>query len=399
MKKTIISLLFSLVFFTTFATITGNGYYRVQNYGSLRWTSLVDNDGDVDVIAGSADLHALELNNDTEYILSDPASIIYIKHINGNEYDISAQGISLQKMVKNVLYIGSDEVDSNNESLYWLWGKKNDAKKNIADGQTIKSRQFGYATITPPVNVKFSQWYFLPVNENSANFFGAKPTIEASGNLYSTLYTSFAYQPYSNGVKTYYIGRIANGMAEMIEHSGIVPGGSPVIIKCAGENAADNKLKIVTENSELKGNSLKGVYFNYQDDKTQVFNQLLYDPETMRIPGICSDGSFGFVTSDISTIPANTAYIIVPKGSPKEFKCVSTETFDSNLGVGSITVETGEIKYNGHIITCEGSRGIRVINMAGSIVSSTTDDYLNIQDLPKGIYIVSAAGKSLKIVR
>ena len=54
----------ALVSGTIFATITGNGYYRVQNYGSNRWVSMVDNTGSADLMAGTADLHALSLIND-----------------------------------------------------------------------------------------------------------------------------------------------------------------------------------------------------------------------------------------------------------------------------------------------------------------------------------------------
>lgn len=316
--------------FPVFANLNGNGYYRVRNVGTQRWASLVDNKATVDKIAGDAELHALQLSKDTEAILSDPGSIVYITKESGNyQYDLAAQGTSLESLVDNPVYIRSYGT-SNGEQYYRIYGTYKNTTKFISDGNLILSQNYGDATLNDMGEVTVKNWNFYPVDVNSEYYFGTVPTLTVGGTPYCTLFTSFAYKPYSAGVKAYYIGRIGFGMAEMIEIDGAVPTGSPVIIQCAGDNVADNKLQIENNTpSALPSNALNGVYFNYA--KNNITNHVAYNPETMRILGITSDGSLGFITSNISYIPANTAYLKVPKGSAPEFKCVSTAEYELNI--------------------------------------------------------------------
>lgn len=328
MKKIYFILLLLGLVSPGYANLTGPGYYRVQNFGSSRWASLVDDKGDVDFVAGSADLHALSLTKDTEYILSDPGSIVYISNVSGNQYDIAAQGTSLGALINHAVNIGADGA-SGNQTLYRFYGSYSGVTRFIADGNIVTSDVKGYATINETANPNFMKWEILPVEVTSDNYFGAVPSVNVGGNLYTTLFTSFPYKPYSEGVKAYYIGRVGFGMAEMIEITQDIPTASPVIIQCAGLKVSDNKLQLVSSEEALPNNSLSGAYFNYRYNNTS--NQIVYDPQTMRILGTCSDGSLGFITSDIGTIPANTAYLQVPPGSSPEFKCVSSSTYEENI--------------------------------------------------------------------
>lgn len=328
MKKFLLSFSFIFLAFAAFATINGNGFYRVQNYGSQRWGSLIDDYGTADLVAGTADLHALQLNKDFQEILSDPGSIVYLTNVSGYRYNVAAQGTSLESLIDHEIFIRSNGTAPNGQSLYRIYGTYKNVTKYIMDGQFIDSRQYGTATINDANAPTFRQWLFLPVDVNTDNFFGTVPTLTINNNYYTTLFTSFGYKPVSGAVKAYYIGRVGFGMAEMIEISGAVPPGSPVIIKCAGTTPADNKLNLTGAQDALPNNALRGVYFNYSGD-THV-NHTKYDPSTMRILGKCSDGSLGFITSNIDYIPANTAYLLVPAGSSPEFKCVSTAEYDAN---------------------------------------------------------------------
>lgn len=504
MKKFFLALTLSAGFvFTGHANLTNNGYYRVMNYGSARWASLIDNYASVDFLAGSADLHSLLLTNDTQEVLSDPGSVVYITKRSSNQYDVAAQGVTLESLVDNTISIRENGKGSNNESLYMIYGTYKGVTKYIGDANIKQDQKIGKASINVS-NTNFNKWYIIPVNVNSDNYFGTIPTVSSNNGKFTTLFTSFAYKPYSEGVTAYYIDRVGYGMAEMVEITDAVPPGSPVIIKCAGENVADNKVQLVEMQNTLPSNSLTGVYFNYSGYPES--NQVKYDKNTMRILGVCSDGSLGFVTGNIDYIPANTAYLKVPQGSSPEIKCVTTAQYEQNLpeapeyfafgddnalypqgddnytgtfdipapadgkdlkiqftassktkagdnllgaygsdvnitagnssypfqygspyswilpgwkggslevtinlqyqyvkfysesaGVDVIYSITGDILYNGDSVYCENASGIKVYNLSGQLMKSCEGDTLNISDLPKGTFIVTAKDKSLKI--
>lgn len=314
---------------TASADIKGNGYYRVQNYGTQRWASLVDDKGSVDVNANSADLHSLKLNKNTTEILSDPGSIIYVESLGGSEYNLAAQGTSLQSLVGYSINLKADG-SANGQALYRAYGTYKGYTKYIADGNLVTSQDLGEATINiSNANADNAKWFVIPVETNSDNFFGPVPTMTVGGKLYNPLFTSFAYTLSSPGMKAYYIGRVGFGMAEMIEITNGVPAGSGVIIECAGETAQENRVELVTNETALPNNSLRGVYFNY--NRFGQTNLTAYNPKTMRILGQCSDGSLGYITADLDYIPANTSYLVVPEGSAPELKCVSTAEYEANL--------------------------------------------------------------------
>ncbi|MCH5235729.1 MAG: hypothetical protein J1E16_10580 [Muribaculaceae bacterium] len=312
-----------------FANLNGSGFYRVMNYGSSRWGVLIDNKGEIDAVGASADLHALQLTKNTEEVLSEPGSIIYVDQLGSNQYDVAAQGVTLESLVNATVSIRQNGTGADNQATYMIYSVYKGATKYIGDANIITSQEYGNASINAS-NENFKKWYILPVNATSDNYFGAVPTVKAEGKLFTTVFTSFAYKPYSSGVKAYYIARTGYGMAEMVEITGAVPPGSPVIIQCASENVSDNRMEVLNLEDVLPSNSLTGVYFNYYGSSVYS-NRVKYDPETMRILGVCSDGSLGFVKGDIEYIPANSAYLKVPANSAPELKCVTPQEYAANL--------------------------------------------------------------------
>lgn len=330
MKKFILALTLAGISFGAQANIDGNGFYRVKNFGSDRWANLIDNHASVDIGASTADLHALQLTNNTEEILSDPGSIVLLTNISGKQYDVAAQGATLGGLIDIALNIGENGTAPDGQTLYRIYGTYKGATKYIGDSNLDPSGELGEASINVPNSFKdFVKWYFIPLEAKTDNYFGPVPTVSSNEGLYTSMFTSFAYQPYSEGVKAYYIARYGFGMAEMVEITGAVPPGCPVVLKCAGKSPSDNRMQILQMQDVLPSNALTGVYFNYES--RTIKNQVAYDPETMRVLGTCSDGSLGFVTADIDFIPANTAYLNVPKGSSPELKCVSPEEYELNL--------------------------------------------------------------------
>lgn len=344
MKKLLLALTLTTgVAFSGFANLEGNGFYRVMNYGSSRWATLVDNYATVDFFAGAADLHSLVLTKNTEEILSDPGSVVYITKKSGNQYDVAAQGVTLESLVNNNISIQENGTGENGEKVYRIYGTYKGATKYIGDANIISSQEKGKASLNV-TNQNYNKWYIIPMDVATGNYFGAVPSVINGNNLYTTLFTSFAYKPYSQGVTAYYIGRVGYGMAEMVEITDAVPPGSPVVIKCAGTTSADNKLQILEQQTTLPANALTGVYFDYAGD-TNV-NQVKYDPETMRVLGVCTDGSIGFIKGNLDYIPANTAYLKVPAGSAPEIKCVSSSEYEQNLPEAPENFSFNDEEYN-----------------------------------------------------
>lgn len=392
------AVLISLVNYV-FADINGNGYYRVKNVGTARWASLIDNKGSVDKIGSRADLHAMKLTKNTEDILSDPGSVVYVENVSGYQYVVSAQGISLEDLMDNPIMI-RESGSNNGQKKYRIYGTYKGAIKYISDDQIITSETYGTPTIDGNPNYPNNfEWEFIPVSETSDNYFGVVPDMNVGGKLYKVFFADFPFKPVSSAVKTYYIGRAAYGMAELFETTDVVPAGLPVIIECAGEKMSDNKLQIIDKDSEALASALKGVYFNY-NGSTNV-NQVAYNPNTMRILGKCSDGSLGFVKSNIDYIPANTAYLQVSNGSPAEFKLGTTQEFDENYvaGVDVIGDDSFALSYSNNAIYGDSSHVITVMNLAGAVVIQSYHGKADVSGLQKGAYVAISNGKTLKFIR
>ena len=399
MKKILLSLVLISTATSVFADLNGNGYYRVRNVGTTRWASLVDDwSSNIDYVAGTADLHALSLTKDTEAILSNPASIVYVDHLSGYRYNVGAQGVTLESLINNAVNIGEYKV-KDGQKTYLIWGTKSGATKYISDGQLLPIDK-GTATLNEnTAEPELRQWFFLPVEADGDNYFAAVPSVEANGGLYTTLYTSFSYAPYSEGLKFYAIGRTGEGMAEMIEIGDAVSAGTPVIVKCAGTQPVNNKLEIVNEGSVVSQNALTGVYFNYTSNDRS--NHVAYNPATMRILGTCADGSLGFVTSNIQYIPANTVYLNVAPGSPSELKCVTSEEFDDNMnsGVESIIDSSSTLTFYNNTVYGSDASVITIVNLAGQTVMTTDNGIADVSALAKGVYVATQGTKSIKFIR
>ena len=394
MKKSLLILTVCCLSANTYANLIGDGYYRVKNYGSQRWASLIDDQCEIDMEATNADLHAMKLTLNYDEILPDPGSIIYIRSLGGNKYDVAAQGTSVEELMGYSVSIAPDGTAPDGQTLYRLYGVYKGVTKYIGD-KIMTNTTEGFATISPLTNPDFVRWCIIPVDVQSDNYLGTLPTVNINGYNYNTLFASFSYKPFNPGMKAYYIGRTGDGIAEMIEIINDVPAKTPVIIECNGVNVADNKLEITSNPATITGNTLEGVYFDFYYSKN-LQNRVLYDPATMRVLGKCSDGSLGFITSpDLVSIPANSAYLKVEEGSPAEFKCVTPEEFTAS--VQSLISTDSNIRYkNGHLIS-DGNDQITVLSMAGQTVAKGSGS-LNVQNLPKGVYLAKSGNKILKFM-
>ncbi|MDE6095971.1 MAG: hypothetical protein K2G52_07275 [Muribaculaceae bacterium] len=374
MKKIFTLIVAAVSTLPVFANLEGDGYYRVENYKTNRYASVIDNRGSIDIVATTADLQAIRLWRIFEDVSHDPASIFYIDHV-GDEYQLTAQGTGIYQIIGHYLRI-RENGSANGQTLYMAYGTNGKATRYLGDGNTLNR---DYGSMSTNCTGDYRKWYVLPVEADSDNFFGAYPDVDAGGGLYTTIYADFPFSAYSEGVKMYYVSNVGESIVELTEIDGTVPAATPVVVECVGTSSSDNRLNVGGKGSAVSGNKLVGQYFNC--DVAGHINRIAYNPETMRVLGRCKDGSLGFIKAQgLDYIPANTAYIRVPGWYSDEMKCVKTH--DAFLsGVDEIGAEVEAVKKS-------------VYTMTGVLLYDDASEE-QISSLPKGLYIIG--GKKVRL--
>lgn len=376
MKKLILLSLSLFGASTMMANFGGAGYYRVENFRSKRYVSVIDNRGSIDFGSTNADLQAIKLDSDFASVSVDPASVIYITPV-GSEYNLLAQGTSVYEIIQHYVTLSVNGT-SDGENLYMCYGRYNGVTKYLGDQNNSPNSVLGTMSVNSTGDSR--KWYLKPIVADGDNYLGAAPTVSASTGtyqgLYSTVYASYPFSAYSDGVKFYTIDQVGEwGQVTLKEIAGVVPANTPVIVKCVGEKSSDNRLNVGGEAAAVTTDpNLKGTYFNC--GLLYHVNRVAYDANTMRVLGVCEDGSLGFVTANIEYIPANTIYLTVPAGSPAEFKVVEQSEFSGVSEVGN----DSELK------TVYTLMGIKVGD------KMTAEEF---RSLPSGIYIVN--GKKIAL--
>lgn len=307
-------LLFFVVIFSftvVFAQFSGDGYYRVKNRDTERYLTVIDDKASVNMYTNEPDLAAILPIRDFERIVGNPASIIYIDNVSGNNYSLSAQGVNTYDLMGVYLRLAEQK-----DGSYYAYAVASGLTKFLCDE---KSRYDEGWLMT---GTSERNWLIEPVSSSTDNYFGVVPEFSHDGAYYTTMYADFPYKAANTDTKIFYVELVKGGQAVIKEITdGIVPAGTPVIIQCASEKHVNNKLNVLTTKvAALKQNCLKGVYFNNSNNKH--LNRVAYDKNTMRVLGLTKDGNLGFVTANIDYLPANKAYLTVPAGSPEEIKLV-----------------------------------------------------------------------------
>lgn len=367
MKRFLLSLS-ALVFTLVSQAQISAGYYRVQNANSQRYMALLDRHGSVRTNGGAidADLYAFRtlVDSGVNKISSNPATVVYIANATKG-YSISAQGVSSEDILNNsssttnaTLYI--DQI--RNSSYYYISAEaqgiaqarlrdvtRQKGYEDIADSGTVRT-----VATSQSSNVRASYWTFTPVRSNTSCYFGFTPTIQSNGKYYQTFYAGFPFRVVSSGVKVYYISNIHWRYAAYrpFEDGAIIPAGTPVIVECSSPNAADNQIELVTQDgTAISDNYLRGVYFNYyfdeQGETKKHDNRTAFNPSTMRVLRVKSDGTLAFVNnpSEASNgtyyLPANEAYLQVSSDTPAELSLVS---YDDPTGIQGVKVSNENSK-------------------------------------------------------
>ena len=321
---------------TAYAQLNGDGYYRAQSSEQGRFIRIIDDQGSVNLSTTDADMEALRTKAGFENVVSDPASIIYIKKMNTG-YDFQSQGTGSYQIISYEVLL-----DDMGDNRYWCYASKSGMTKYLADQKIDYEKlnlqvELGYITeeqkqeylnnghlvtnISPSEDGgKWLDWNINPVKNEDGFYFGLKPNIAAGDSYYQTFYAAFPFTFLSNGMSAWYVSKINETTGKVIisEVTGGVPTSTPVIIKCSSQNAASNKLNIgASTTGTADGNLLTGVYFCNPDAGPTHTNVVAYDANTMRVLGTTANGSLAFIKANgLQYIPANTAYITVSASAP-----------------------------------------------------------------------------------
>lgn len=307
MKKVLLSIL-ALLPLAISAQIQ-TGFYRVQNAGTSRYLSVIDNKSagvsDLDV-----DIEMLRMLTGFEDTISfNPATVCYITHIGGSNCNLSGQDMDLYQRTSIYLQIfhypyGTD--------TYRMGASSSGGTRYLADD--IDSPN-------PDSKMRGDQrWNFIPVDQSETGYFGVKPDIHTTNDnaYWATLYAGFGFTPSAETTKVYYVSDVKNGCAIIKPITGIVPKNSPVLVKCTGPQPSDNKLTLKNYDAAVAGNQLIGCFYNsnhyHLDDDGCWYehrNRTAYIPSTMRVLGTTADGKPAFVKTNIDYLPANKAYLTV----------------------------------------------------------------------------------------
>ena len=297
-------------------------------------------------------------------MITDPATIIYMKQIDGASYDLQSQGTGVHDMINYYVKVLACK---KTEGTYHCYASESGITLYLSDGTTNDGDEGALSTMNGTSHTTRQDWRVVPVNVNTDNYFGVRPSWTVNGKNYAPFYADFAFKTASAGMKVYYISKIdyAKNVAVISEFKEqIVPKRMPVIIECSSLNPSDNKLDIVSSSASFSGtNHLGGVFFC----NTAKSIYTIFDKKQMRVFGQMPDGSIGFVEgteNNTVQVPvrvrnpmtgkqeidhydnalyANQAYLKVNDGTASNIKIVTEEEYQQYVvHVESISLDVTE---------------------------------------------------------
>lgn len=371
MRKQIVALFAVLTATGAGAQVT-DGYYRIQNAYSQRYLALLDNKGWVEGNSGGVDhdLYAIRSlqDNETNKIVSNPATVIYIKSKDGG-YVCHAQGTNTQEFTSHVF-----NMTASSSKTYRISAESANIARVVLNDIDSYSGYYAQADsgLVSTSGTNRRDWILTPVSSEGSNYVGFSPDLEYNGKYYQTFYAEFPFRVVSSGVKVYYITYFNNhAVLHPFADGEVVPGATAVLVECSSADASDNRIEpVVSTLTAPSANKLHGVYFRYvygRGRKTHN-NRTAYDPATMRLLRAGADGKPEFVkveSADTMYIEPNTAYLEVSKSAADELPLMTMDEY--TLGIGEVEKAKTE--------------GSDVYTLSGVKVGNTSN-------LPHGVYII-----------
>lgn len=301
-----------------------DGYYRMQNASTNRYVSISGNTGS---LGTSPVLRSLSLLSDVVRVNSDPSTVLYMSKpssaVNAFQRNLATQGTSFHDIFGSYLTVSPD-------------GESGGLNTYLAEANTVRlgdaATGNGDAVMSSDASGDARKWWFKEiVNQSSGNYFGVVPTVTAGGKYYAPFMAGFPFKVAKQGMAVYTITSADSDLEMMVIQpvSGVIPAGTPVIIECVGPLASDNILEVGASGAEadVKGNMLKGVYFDSEDNSTP------YDASVMRSLAV-ADGKLVFAVSNAQFVPRNQAYISLNSDIQKSvgsYSVVTQDEYDARI--------------------------------------------------------------------
>lgn len=311
MRKIITSIVLSAFCVFTASAQLEDGFYRVKNNKTKRYISIADNNPKNYTISqsGSTTLLGIRTIKSFDRVSCSPSTIIYVKNMdrNKNLYDLQGQGTGIYALSGNTILA---KLEGGGTS-YKASGSYSGITINISDLADDGQREEAWLANN---SEETARWNFIKVDTDT-NYIGIKPDVKTNDGYYGTIYAGFAFNFVSSGMKAYYVSKASGKGFEMKEITGTIPANTPVIIKCASDNPAENMIMpVIDATAKPSGNKLVGVYCAI---KYKNSNMTPFTASTMRVLGV-SDGKLAFIKKasedylyQSKYLPANKAYLKV----------------------------------------------------------------------------------------
>ena len=296
-----------------------NGFYRLQCVNTERYLSFRNDKVQTTSSERTQEVyfHSLRTISGFENVVNDPGTIIYFEK-SDKGWALRSQGYGTDDAN---YYIEITEV---NDGSYLLWatvekyGVKVTKYLHDCDGT-----DYSYVTTNQEIS-KGRNWRLIPVTAEDQKYIGVIPEVKVGSKGYASFYAGIPYK-LGTGMKAYVVDSETDETCTLKDIGATIPAKTPVIIECAGDKAADNKITpLNTKSGSVGTNYLKGVMFCYpvilktkgvEVEMTDNFywNAKKYDVFTMRVLGE-EKGKLVFKTGgeDLDYMPANKAYLSVP---------------------------------------------------------------------------------------
>ena len=357
MKKLFTLLLTTLT--TLSASAIGDGFYRMQCVETGRYVTFRNKYVDTESAKRTTEVqfYSLRTIEGFDNVADDPGTIIFIKKYDKG-YALRSQGFGTDD---NGYYV---EITDMGNDTYRLWAEY--SKDGVTTSRYLRdcddsSGDFSYVTTEEKISKGFN-WRLIPVNADDQKYIGVTPDVKVGGKGYTTFFAGINYK-LSSGMKAYAIDTETDESCTLKDIGSIFPANTPVVIECAGEKAADNKITPLEPAAASVGtNFLKGVMFCYpvllknkgmviERRENPYWNTVDYDELTMRVLGE-EGGKLVFKTGDedLDYMPANRAYLSVP------ITADAVITTDGTTGISGIKNEATKANKANGTFTLSGVR-------------------------------------------
>ena len=374
----IVSLSFICAGTALYAADPADGYYRVHNLQTERYVYVTDNTGRINYQAADAEMGAIQLWKNHDKTISDPASVIYLRkkgeNSGGKYYDLQSQGTGVYDIIKYYVYLHESG------GTFQLYAEG----KYLCDNETT-NRDQGAMGIDRRGD--YRRWVSTSIDVAGDEYFGITPSVISGSRYYHPFYADFGFTPYSEGMKVWYISKTDPECVVISElKSKVIPARTPVIIECSSKYPTNNRLDLkYSYASGPADNVLKGVYFNNANRPNSRDSRSEFDPATMRVLGITSDGKLGYILSTVKPdskngkqyLEANQSYLVVGENVAEELPIVTEEEYEVIL----------QERLSASVRNAAGDSKFAVYMISGRKVGDLDEKQLN--SLPDGIYIVN----------